>query len=114
MRAHVPEPHGAASTWPGPHTSALGDTPWASGSSWMRTLSTWVFPSGDLDVQLGIDRLADCHPALRKLAGVLAPDRDASAGGVDHREDVADAYRDVERQLADAVDLDDLVGERHE
>jgi hypothetical protein len=70
--------------------------------------------SGDLDVQLGIDGLADCHPALRKLAGVLAPDRDASAGGVDHRENVADAYRDVERQLADAVDLDDLVGERDE
>ena len=27
MRAHVPEPQGAASTWPGPHTSAFGDTP---------------------------------------------------------------------------------------
>src|SRR5689334_2797494 len=70
--------------------------------------------SGDLDVQLGIDGLADCHPALRKLAGVLAPHRDARARGVDHRENVADAYRDVERPLADAVDLDDLVGERHE
>src|SRR5438128_164760 len=44
MRAHVPEPHGAASTWPGPHTSALGDTPWASGSSWTSTLSTLVLP----------------------------------------------------------------------
>src|SRR5438270_695897 len=45
MRAHVPEPQGAASTWPGPHTSALGDTPWSSGSSWTRTLSTVVLPT---------------------------------------------------------------------
>ena len=45
MRAQVPDPHGAASTCPGPHTSAFGDTPAASGSSCTRTLSTLVLPS---------------------------------------------------------------------
>ena len=43
-RAQVPEPRGAASTWPGPQTRALGDTPSASGSSWTSTLSTLVLP----------------------------------------------------------------------
>src|SRR5919106_2395771 len=69
---------------------------------------------GDLDMELGVDRLADRHSALRELARVLAPDGDTGPGGVDDGEDVADANRDVERQLADTVDLDGLVGERHE
>src|SRR4029453_16390412 len=44
MRAQVPEPQGAASTWPGPHTSAFGETPAPWGSAWTRTLSPLVLP----------------------------------------------------------------------
>ena len=45
---------------------------------------------------------------------MLAPDGDADVRGLDDGEDVADAHGDVEGNLAHALDLDHLVGERHE
>src|SRR5216110_3408827 len=101
MRAHVPEPQGAASTWPGPHTSALGDTPCASGSSWTRTLSTVVLPTPGTSMRswaFTASRTAIPRWAIRLHDG----------------EDVADTDRDVERDLADALDLHHLIGQGHE
>src|SRR2546426_1975804 len=68
----------------------------------------------DVDPELGVHGLANRHPALSDLLDLLAADRDAEALGVHDGEDVADAHRDVERDLADTLDLDDLIGEGHE
>ena len=101
MRAHVPDPQGAASTWPGPHTSAFGDTPAASGSSWMRTLSTLVLPRPGTSTRswaftasrTAIPRCAIFFTCSRRTAT-------PTCGRLDDGEDVADADRDVDRHLA--------------
>src|SRR5882724_834714 len=68
----------------------------------------------DFDAELGVHRLANRHAALRDLLDLLAADRDPQSPGFHDGEDVTDADRDVERDLADPLDLDDLIGEGHE
>src|SRR4030095_8250948 len=68
----------------------------------------------DIDVQLGVDRLTHRHPAPGDLAYLLAGNGDAETPGFHHGEDVADADRDVHRDLADPLDLDALIGDSQE
>src|SRR5438874_10392884 len=68
----------------------------------------------DVDAELGVHRLADGHPALGDPLDLLAPDRDADVLRLHDGEDVADTDRDVERDLADALDLHHLIGQGHE
>src|SRR5262249_26572692 len=82
-RAHVPDRHGAASTWPGPHTSALRETPAASGSSWTRILSTLVLPAPGISTwswALTACRTAIPRSAIRRASSRLTdrPRCDAS------------------------------------
>src|SRR5882762_3755445 len=93
MRAHVPDPHGAASTWPGPHTSAFAET-------------------GHVHLDLRVDGLADRRTPLRDALGQIAPHGDAHPGRLDDGEDVAGAERHVDWHLAHRLDLDALSGEQ--
>jgi hypothetical protein len=67
-----------------------------------------------VDPQLRVDRGTHGHSPLGDALDVLAPDGEADARGLHDGEDVADTDGDVEGDLAHALDLDDLVGERHE
>src|SRR5215813_1244073 len=70
--------------------------------------------SRDLDLELRIDRVTDGHASLRDLLRELPPHGHAEPVRLHDSEDVAHADGDIDRDLAHALDLDGLVGERDE
>src|SRR5437899_488667 len=70
--------------------------------------------TGNVDPELCVHRLADCHATLGDPLRELPPHGDPDVGRFDDREDIADADRDVDRHFAHPVDLDDLPAENDE
>src|SRR5437867_1328333 len=65
-------------------------------------------------LELGVDGLADLHAPLRDAPGELTSYGEAHLLGLHDGEDVADAERHVDRDLAHRLDLDALPGEHDE
>src|SRR5256886_1053617 len=65
----------------------------------------------DVDAELSVHRLADGHPTLGDPPDLLAPARDAAGLRLHDAEAVPATDRDVERDLADALDLHHLIGQ---
>jgi hypothetical protein len=63
---------------------------------------------GRLDAELLVDGGPRGHATTRDLVGELATDREPHARGLDDGEDVVGADRDVERYLAEPLDLHSL------
>jgi hypothetical protein len=70
--------------------------------------------TGDVDLELRVDRLADRHATLGDPLDHLALHGNAEARRLHDREDVAGAERDVDGDLADLLDLDGLPREQDE